>query len=447
MLIRLTDITVVIASTIALIALDHTSPVLSPTPSPCFEVTNSSSTPSGFIWQLSNGSYISLNTSYALGCETQNVLPTFWNVQFTPGGDAYWMGGVPVGPLAAGVPYSIDQGFDYSFGLEGNEYGDQVGILYSSSSAEFNWVSQCFPVVATNPVSCRESGEVTISGSTVSVSAGGCTISRSFQNLNTTIDAATVAGVCTDSSSKIGTATVAIGSINGYVPDLNNAVGTGLGLFTDGDGRLTMSVACTIDIASSLGFRLLNFSRILPQTIPDYNSGTNNPGNTGYSFHITAAGNYCTPISPEGPVNISQFLTASMLATGGSAAWQLLSENQYTDGRLSTLMNNANNLQPSIGQTFAESQNFLEDCLGQASAIALGLFWGYGSILQTGGPFLTGINPIDPNNVEVYIMNGNASLEGVRVGNGSRIALLYIIPELFSAGLLTWLLYRTRHLK
>ena len=77
-----------------------------------------------------------------------------------------------------------------------------------------------------------------------------------------------------------------------------------------------------------------------------------------------SSGNYCTPISPQGPVDISQFLTASMLATGGSGAWGLLTENQYTDGHLSTLMNNANYLQPTVGQTFADSQNFLEDCLG-----------------------------------------------------------------------------------
>ncbi|KAF4635843.1 hypothetical protein G7Y89_g2258 [Cudoniella acicularis] len=386
-----------IASPVALLALDHTSLILTgPTPSPCFDVTNSSNTPSGFIWQLRNGSYISLNISYTPGCESQNVLPAFWNVKYTPQGDVYWMGGVPVGPLAAGVPYATDFGFDISFGLGSGGYGNQIGLSLLSSSAEVNWISQCFPVVATNPVSCRKSGKVT-----------------SFQNLNTTIDAATVAGVCTDSSPNIGTATVVIGSINGYASDLNDAIDTGKGLFSDADGLVTISVACTIDIASSLGFRLLNFSRIPPQAVPSSTPGTNNPGDTGYPFHVTAAGNYCTPISPQGPLNISQFLTASMLATGGSAAWQLLTENQYTDGRLSTLMNNANNVQPIIGQTFAESQNFLEDCLGQASAIALGLFWGYSSALEIGGPFLSEINPIDPNNVEVYIVNGNASLEGI----------------------------------
>jgi hypothetical protein len=444
--VKVADDATVIASPVALLALDHTTLALTGiTPSPCLDVTNSSSTPSGFIWQLSNGSYISLNTSYTPACENQNVLPAFLNVKYTPQGDAYSMGGVPVGPLAAGAPYASDLGFDSSFGLSSPGYGDRLGLIFSSSAAEFNWISQCFPVVATNPVSCHESGEIKVNGSTVSVTAGGCTVSKTFQNLNTTRDAATVAGVCTDSSPDIGTATVVIGSLNGYASDLRDAVNSGEGLFAAPDGMVTVSVACTIDIAPSLGFRLLNFSRIPPQAVPD-TSSTENLLGIGYPLHVTAAGNYCTPISPQGPVNISQFLTPSMLATGGSAAWQLLTENQYSDGRLSTLMNNANNVQPFIGQTFTASENYLEDCLGQASAIALGLFWGYSSILALGGPFLSQITPIDPNNTEVYIINGNASLEGVRVGSGSRISLLYVIPEIFSAGLLIWLLYITRHL-
>ncbi|KAN0099208.1 hypothetical protein V8E51_012983 [Hyaloscypha variabilis] len=439
-----------IASPVALLALDHTTLISTGIdPTPCLDVTNSSSTPSGFIWRLSNGSYISPNTSYTPDCEIQNVLPAFWNVRYTPAGDAYWMGGVPVGPLAAGAPVAMDDGFDSSFGLSGpvGAVGDQLGLLMSSSTASFNWISQCFPVVATNPVSCRQSGVVTVNGSTVSVEADGCTVSKSFPNLNTTKDAATVAGVCTASSPNIGTSTIVIGSINAYAFDLNDAVETGQFLRSAQDGLITLSVACTIDIAPSLEFRLLNYSRFIPQDIPDFASGTNNPGGAGYAFHVTASGNYCTPISPQGPVNISKFLTPSMLATGGSAAWQLLTENQYSDGRLSTLMNNANNVQPFIGQTFADSQNFLEDCLGQASAIALGLFWGYSSMLQIGGPIGSQSTPINPNDSEVYIVNGNASLEGVRVGSGSRIALLYILPEVFAAGLLIRLLFITRHLE
>jgi hypothetical protein len=114
---------------------------------------------------------------------------------------------------------------------------------------------------------------------------------------------------------------------------------------------------------------------------------------------------------------------------------------------MATLLNTANNVQPQIGKTFPESQNYLEDSLGQASAIALGLFWGYWQTFQIGGPLLDGLNPIDPDNIDVFIINGNVSIEGVRAGSGSRVALLYIIPEVFCTGLIIWLLYSTWHLK
>ena len=434
---------VVITSTVAILSVDHSAPISDNSFDPCLDVTNNTKS-GGFIWQLSNSSYISVNTTYNTHCETQMVLPAFWNVQYTPQKDAYSMGGVPVAPLAAGVPYCIDQGFDCSFGLQASVAGDDIGVLYSSSSASFNWVTQCFPVLTTNPVSCRESGEVTISDSTMTVEARGCTASKSFPDLNSTINAAaTVVGICTGSSPDIGTATVVIGSIGSYAQDLSNTFPTATNISYNSQDRITMSVACTIDIAPSVGFRLLNFSRNLPGS----DSDSNTLSNVDYSTHVTVAGNYCTPISPSGPMNISQFLTSSMLTTGGSAAWQLLSENQNTDGRLSTLMQNANSIFSDVALTFPDSQNNLEDSLGQASAIALGLFWGYWSEFRIGGPTLWGTNPIDSDTVGIDILNGNASLEGVRAGSGSKIALLYVIPELFSAGLLIWLLYCARDLK
>jgi hypothetical protein len=108
----------VITRTIALLALEHIGPLntLGDDIS-CFEILNSTRyAQTGFTWPLGNGSYIALNTALYTGCETQMVLPAFMNTKYTPKEDAYWMGGVSVAPLAAGAPYSIDQGFDFSFG-------------------------------------------------------------------------------------------------------------------------------------------------------------------------------------------------------------------------------------------------------------------------------------------------------------------------------------------
>lgn len=442
------DNTVVITGTIALLALDHTGYLGGLGGSPlCFGVLNSTRyARSGFTWPLGNGSYIGLNNAIDPNCETQMVLPAFLNAKYTPKGDAYWMGGVPVSPLAAGVPYSIDQGFDFSFGLMGNMYGDQLGLIYPSNSMEFNWVTQCFPVLATNPVTCHQLGKVAINDSAISVAAGGCEISKSFPYRNTTTDPVTAVGICVDTPQNIGSSTIIIGSTGDHAFELADSLGKTDTLDVDSEGRRSLAVVCNIDIASSLGFRLLNFSRTPPLAEIDDDSWVH-PHT--FATHVTVAANYCTPISPQGPVNLSQFLTPSMLATGGSASWQLLAENDGidSDGHLATLLNTAINVQPQSGKTFQESQNYLEDSLGQASAIALGLFWGYWQTFQIGGAVLEGLNPLDPDNIGVYIINGNASVEGVRAGTGSRIALLYIIPEVFCAGLLIWLLYCTWHLK
>lgn len=434
-----------VTGTIAQLALDHTGiiPAVGVQPT-CLNVLNSTEyAQSAFTWPLGNGSYIGLNTAYLPNCETQMVYPAILNARYTPHGYAYWMGGVPVAPLAAGVPYSIDQGFDYSFGLDGNEYGGQYGIVYASSSSQFNWVTQCFPVLAKNPVNCRRAGTVSVNGSAIFITTdGGCEVERSFAYFNTTTDPVMAAGICIDNSSSVGSSTIVIGATLDYVDDLSTSLNISYLYRPD-----TMAATCSVDIASSLGFRLLNFSRNPPQA--NYDEGSDDTPGQDFATHITVAANSCTPLSPQGPVNISQFLTPSMLATGGSASWQLLAEDTgpTADGYLATLMNTATNIQPTIGQTFPDSQNYLEDVLGQASAIALGLFWGYWQIFEVGGPVLEGLDPVNPDNIEVFIMNGNVSIEGVRAGSGSRIALLYIIPEVFCAGLLIWLLYSTRHLK
>ena len=49
--------------------------------------------------------------------------------------------------------------------------------------------------------------------------------------------------------------------------------------------------------------------------------------------------------------------------------------------------------------------------------------------LKMDGAMLEGLALINPDNFKVYIMNGKVSLECVRAGTGSMLALLYIIPE------------------
>lgn len=108
-------------------------------------------------------------------------------------------------------------------------------------------------------------------------------------------------------------------------------------------------------------------------------------------------------------------------------------------------MNVADNVQPEIGRIFAGSQNFLENVLGQATAIALSFFWG-ATMYQPGQWLESSGLPLDPDNMALPLGNGNASFSGVRVGPGNGIAVLYILPKVSAGGLLVWLLWKTRDL-
>jgi hypothetical protein len=360
-----------------------------------------------------------------------------WNLPLTPKGEAYMMGAIPVGPLSAGVPYTMSQGFEQSFGLlSGDQFYSPDAMIIGSTPPEFNWVSQCFPMVAKNPVACRQQGSITVSGTNITVESNGCSASKGFSSLNTAVDPAMVVGICTGSSNKIGTATIVIGATNSYASELGTALNLDVGV-------QSLSALCSIDIAPTITFRNLNYSRT-PANAPEFDDGPDGAATADYPYYIHASGN-CEPLTINGTVYISQIITESMLATGASAAWQLLSENQYTDGYLQTLLNAVNNIQPVIGKTFAASQNYLEDVLGQASAIALGFFWG-ATMYAAGLSFESSALPLDPDNSSLDLLNGNASFSGVRVGPGTEIAVLYILPEVFAAWILIWLLYKTRDL-
>lgn len=61
--------------------------------------------------------------------------------------------------------------------------------------------------------------------------------------------------------------------------------------------------------------------------------------------------------------------------------------------------------------------------------LSCAFFWGmWGASLTSS--LLNG-EPINPNDTVLYILNGSASIEGVKVGSRNRIALLYILPEVW----------------
>ena len=182
------------------------------------------------------------------------------------------------------------------------------------------------------------------------------------------------------------------------------------------------AVACSVDIAPSISFRLLNYSKI------DGSSFITASQTTRY---IVMEGN---PASCNSNMSMSEVLTDALLATGAASSFGLLTERRYLDGWWPTLYTVGYyfglewvdaNPAPFI---FSNSKTVLEDALGLANAIGLGMFWG-GSTAGAGYP-----NPV-----------GTSSVTGLRVGSGQWWGIVYILPSVFALIMLIWLLTRVKN--
>lgn len=357
-----------------------------------------------FSWQLPDGSGVSINTTHNQLCETQLPTGVLKYLLYTPGGSAYSMAGIAVDKSAIGAPFNLlSYGFDGSFG---------AGADHMSMDPMFQWATQCFPVLGTNPVKCQEGGNVTINTNSITVSANDCEISTPIYSVDPSTQGASAAGACT-SGKAVGTATLVFGSVNSQARLLAS-------IFRESSFNGSAFAAfCTVDIGPSFTFRTLNYSRVSAQLDSD--------SEEGFQFFVSGSDFTCTQRNGTHEISLDQLQTPTALATGAAASWQLLAEGAYADGWWATLWDAVAN-QDRIN--FKGSQNSLEDVLGVASGIALGAFWGtiltYDDILVT---------PITGSNV---------TYTGLRLGPGSAWSIVYCLPLLFACGLLVSLIWKTR---
>jgi hypothetical protein len=171
---------------------------------------------------------------------------------------------------------------------------------------------------------------------------------------------------------------------------------------------LTYAVACSVDIVPSIAFSLVNYSRLALQDGRDFRTPTSYSGTT---FIVNGTGQLCTPF----PTQSSSILTNYTLAVGAVAHQKLLSENSYRDGWWETIYDTADSVSGSYTTrddlNFNNSQNPLEDALGLVSGVVLGAYFGSPSAL---------------------LLTGSVAIDGIRIGTGQWLALLYIIPELYA---------------
>lgn len=203
------------------------------------------------------------------------------------------MGGVQVDRTALGAPYALfGASFAPTFGTENLDLGSST----DPTDPQIEWAAQCFPTMVQNPVQCETTGNVIIGKNEVTVDTANCSVTTPIYGVDPQNEGASAARACT-AGRDVGTAAIVIGSVNQHAPYLATA------MFDNNfnQSQSTYSVACEVDISSSVAFRLLNYSRV--------NSSSNAPGS---SFVVTQGD---TPAC-EANLTLPQVLTETALAAG-----------------------------------------------------------------------------------------------------------------------------------
>lgn len=341
------------------------------------------------------------------------------------------MGDVQVFQSAAGIPWG-QNGLDDVFG--------------TVRDSNFLWASRCLPVLMKNPVRCYAGGQVSFdSDGRLWVSDGTCIYGSSDLAVSPAHDFAAVKGACTQNHT-LGTATILFAATNGspnatrygvvnsfysgYADILASSLGDGPLLDTVNDTSIFAAI-CEVDLTQAAEFRLLNYSHAddfgKQQKIGRYSETS---VNNGYGYQVQALSNSSCEMSDitGNPLPLNEVLSDAALATAAGATWPLLAENMFFDGWFDTLdyvikqVNYQNASQG--GGVFRDSTNDLEDALGLATAITIGLFWG-------GGTTVVDYTATD---------TGTQAYERIRLGPSSLWGLIYLIPPLFAIGILVYLL-------
>lgn len=298
-----------------------------------FYSSNNASDP-GFSWQLPDGSYFTLNTSWS-DSSSSMVLPALDTTAIRQAQDifrksislgrgyAYVSRGTTVFENAIGVPNDYEQGFS--------------SALFASDALRS--ITACFPVLSSNPVRCTKSGNLTATANSIVVEAGDCRVESPILGVDPRSDSASVFGVCTHNR-PIGEATLVIGSVYQHTDRLATAMGDSNPPSSSNSSGYV--VLCSVDIQPSIAFRLVDYSFLTarfpgPLWLPD-NSSTLYPTTgasypkTGNNMGIASNGKECAPSTRYVPLELKSLMTNNMLATGAAASWPLLSENAHVNG-------------------------------------------------------------------------------------------------------------------
>jgi len=392
-----------------------------------------------FSWTLPNNSTLGLSAIFRVSvpaCEVGVAMDYVLTAvpDGRPKGLAYIMRDVQIAQGAAGLPWGINS-LDGVFGI--------------NRTRNFQWASRCLPVLHRNPVRCTRRGQVAIEDSgQISVSSGDCKIIARNLQIHLPDNPAAVLGACTKNHS-LGTATILLGAINGrpdgttdglpnikygrYAYELAQSMNENV-LEVIPKGQSTYAVTCEVDIASSVSFRMLNYSRSDNLGARDtIGYGTSmKTVDSGYAYQVQPIGNSTCSLldNSHQPVSMGQVLNNTVLGIGASATWPLLSQNLHYDGAFDTLgriIGRVASQNASKGNgAFRDSTSDLEDALGLTTAITMSIFWG-GNIAPP----------------EANLDKGTQAYTRTRLGPSNALGYIYLLPSLTSVFILIYFVWRS----
>lgn len=312
-------------------------------------------------------------------------------------------------------------------------------------------VSQCLPVMATNPVKCRPGGSVSYKSDIpqtladdkavyhqISVEAAGCNFTQASAEDPNGKFGVMVSRFCPEMNT-VGKGVVAMGATGIISLTLAASIGDKDFLAKHADSyeamsagvakNLTYAINCDIDVQPTIKWRTLTLE-LQQGTL------TTTPS---YSKLISGVDGCASTTN-----NKANWTLGNGYAGGAAAALVApLSEGRYWNGMTNTIFNQALNVTDtsdrystvdawqrlirSAPYGFNESTNALEDVLGLTAGITMSQM----STLDSMG-VLGGSSPLaDSNNFRAPAM-GHATFACTRVGSGQRSALLFTLPPLLA---------------
>ncbi|KAF9731785.1 hypothetical protein PMIN02_007284 [Paraphaeosphaeria minitans] len=393
------------------------------------------------LWNNDDGSAYFATTN--LGCPSWSGAQFMGSINtINPAHVAYSRNGVGIQSSAIGTPEIFYTNFPEIVEPFDGLHGAKV------NQSMLRTVSQCLPVMVTNPVSCRPGGSVSFSSKIpenvsdteavfhqTSVEAGGCNFTQANAEDPNGKFGVMVSRFCPQENT-VGKGTIAMSATGIISLTLAASIGDEGFLAMHAENyeamsagvvkNVTYALSCDIDVQPTIKWRTLTLElqQGILTTTPSYSK-------------LVSGVDGCAATTN----NTANWTLGNGYAGGAAAALVApLSEGRYWNGMTNTIFNQALNVTDTSDRYstvaswqklirrapygFNQSTNALEDVLGLTTGITM-------SQMSTLDSMRSSSPLADPINFHAAAQ-GHATFACTRVGSGQRFAVLFTLPPLLA---------------